>query len=69
MLSMCDIALANPQFSNPDLGKLDLRSKTFDGEATQFERYEWYVARLVYSLDVVDCGRSFASTRGSQSVF
>ena len=45
------MALANPQFSNPELGKLDLRSKTFDGEAKQFERYEWYVARLVYVLD------------------
>jgi hypothetical protein len=50
-LGMCDVALANPQFSNPELGKLDLRSKTFDGEAKQFERYEWYVARLVYVLD------------------
>ena len=47
----CDVALANPNFSNPDLGKLDLRDKTFDGEKTQFERYEWYVARLVYVLD------------------
>ncbi|HEY1710628.1 MAG TPA: hypothetical protein VGG10_20340 [Rhizomicrobium sp.] len=50
-ISQCDVALANPQFSNPDLGNLDMRSRTFDGEATQFERYEWYVARLVYSLD------------------
>jgi hypothetical protein len=50
-LGQCDVALANPQFSNPELGKLDLRSKTFDGEAKQFERYEWYVARLVYVLD------------------
>jgi len=50
-LSQCDVALANPQFSNPDLGKLDLRAKTFDGEAREFERYEWYVARLVYVLD------------------
>ncbi len=47
----CDVALANPNFSNPDLGKLDLRDRTFDGEKTQFERYEWYVARLVYVLD------------------
>jgi hypothetical protein len=50
-LSQCDVALANPQFSNPELGKLDLRAKTFDGEAREFERYEWYVARLVYTLD------------------
>ena len=50
-LGMCDVALANPQFSNPELGKLDLRSKTFDGKPEQFERYEWYVARLVYVLD------------------
>ena len=50
-LGQCDVALANPQFSNPELGKLDLRSKTFDGDGKQFERYEWYVARLVYSLD------------------
>ena len=50
-LSQCDVALGNPQFSNPELGKLDLRSKTFDGKQEQFERYEWYVARLVYVLD------------------
>jgi len=50
-LSQCDVALANPQFSNPELGKLDLRTKTFDDDPKQFERYEWYVARLIYSLD------------------
>ena len=50
-VGMCDVALANPQFSNPELGKLDLRDKTFDGEKNQFERYEWYVARLIYVLD------------------
>ncbi len=50
-ISQCDVALANPQFSNPERGKLDLRSKTFDGKQEQFERYEWYVARLVYVLD------------------
>ena len=50
-LSQCDVAMANPQFANPELGKLDLRSKTFDGEPKEFERYEWYVARLVYTLD------------------
>src|ERR1700744_478490 len=46
-----DVAMREPHFSNPELGKLDLRAKTFDGETTQFERYEWYVARLVYVLD------------------
>jgi hypothetical protein len=50
-LGQCDAALRDPQFSNPDLGKLDLRDRTFDGEKAQFERYEWYVARLVYTLD------------------
>ena len=47
----CDAALREPQFSNPELGKLDLRAHTFDGEKREFERYEWYVARLVYALD------------------
>ncbi len=47
----CDAALANPKFSNPELGKFDLRDKTYNGEKTEFERYEWYVARLVYVLD------------------
>ena len=50
-LSHCDVALANPRFASPELGKLDLREKTFDGEAELFECYEWYVARLVYTLD------------------
>jgi hypothetical protein len=50
-LSQCDAAMREPQFSNPELGKLDLRERTFDGEKRQFERYEWYVARLVYALD------------------
>jgi|GEM_PF-2246516 hypothetical protein len=50
-LGQCDVAMREPQFSNPELGKLDLRDRTFDGEKQQFERYEWYVARLVYSLD------------------
>ena len=50
-LGHCDVALREPQFSNPELGKLDLRDRTFNGEKTEFERYEWYVARLVYSLD------------------
>jgi len=50
-LSHCDVALREPQFSNPELGKLDMRGRTFDGDKREFERYEWYVARLVYSLD------------------
>jgi len=50
-LSQCDAAMREPQFSNPELGKLDLKGHTFDGETRQFERYEWYVARLVYALD------------------
>jgi hypothetical protein len=50
-LAQCDVALANPRFSSPDLAKLDVRAKTFDGKAEEFERYEWYVARLVYTLD------------------
>ena len=52
-LGQCDAAMREPKFSNPELGKLDLRDRTFDGEKTQFERYEWYVARLVYVLDAV----------------
>ena len=50
-LSQCDAAMREPQFSNPELGKLDVQHHTFDGERRQFERYEWYVARLVYALD------------------
>jgi len=50
-LGQCNIALNEPKFSNPELGKLDLRDRTFDGEKIEFERYEWYVARLVYALD------------------
>ena len=50
-IGQCDVALREPQFSNPELGKLDLRDRTFDGNKREFERYEWYVARLVYSLD------------------
>jgi hypothetical protein len=50
-LSHCDVALGNPRFANPELGKLDLDKQKFDGEAELFERYEWYVARLVYTLD------------------
>jgi hypothetical protein len=51
-IGQCDVALREPQFSYPELGKLDLRAHTFDGEKREFERYEWYVARLVYVLDV-----------------
>jgi hypothetical protein len=50
-IGQCDVALAEPQFSNPELGKLNLKDHTFDGEKREFERYEWYVARLVYALD------------------
>jgi hypothetical protein len=50
-LGQCDVAMREPHFSNPELGKLDLRDRTFDGEKREFERYEWYVARLVYALD------------------
>ncbi|HEY0267401.1 MAG TPA: hypothetical protein VGC16_11650 [Rhizomicrobium sp.] len=50
-LDQCDAAMREPQFSSPGLGKLDLREHTFDGDDRQFERYEWYVARLVYTLD------------------
>ncbi len=52
-LGQCDVALKFPRFANPDLLKLDLRSKTADGEADTFEAYEWFVARLVYVLDEV----------------
>jgi hypothetical protein len=50
-LNHCDAAMRDPQFASPELGKLDLRAHTFDGDKVQFERYEWYVARLVYALD------------------
>jgi len=50
-LGQCNVAMAEPQFSNPDLGKVDMQGHTFDGDTRQFERYEWYVARLVYVLD------------------
>lgn len=50
-VGQCDVALLYPRFSNPQLMKLDLRDKTADGDGDSFERYEWYVARLVYVLD------------------
>ena len=46
-LGQCDVAMREPQFSNPELGKLDVRDHTFDGDKREFERYEWFVARLV----------------------
>ena len=49
-LSQCDAALQYPQFASPE-GRIDLRSRTFDGDKTAFEQYEWFVARLVYVLD------------------
>jgi hypothetical protein len=50
-LSQCDVALANPKLSNPDVLALDFEKQTADGSKEEFERYEWYVARLVYVLD------------------
>lgn len=50
-LGQCDVAMHEPRFANPELGKLDLGAKTFDGKTKEFERYEWYVARLVHALD------------------
>jgi len=50
-LSQCDVALANPQFSNPQDLTLDFEKQTANGSKDEFERYEWYVARLVYVLD------------------
>ena len=50
MLSQCDVAMQFPQFSAPE-DHLDLHSHTVDGERTAFAQYEWYVARLVFTLD------------------
>ena len=50
-LGHCDVALANPEFSNPDLVSLDIDARTVNGGREAFEQYEWYVARLVYTLD------------------
>lgn len=52
-LTQCDAALDHPRFSNPALMKLDLKARTADGDTEAFERYEWFVARLVYALDEV----------------
>ena len=49
-LEQCDVALAYPQFSNPE-SQLDMRSRTHKAGDYAFEQYEWYVARLVYVLD------------------
>jgi hypothetical protein len=49
-LAHCNVALSYPEYANPE-GKLDLKRQKFDGDETQFEQYEWYVARLVYVLD------------------
>ncbi|MBV9694803.1 MAG: hypothetical protein JO261_13985, partial [Alphaproteobacteria bacterium] len=50
-LGHCDVALSHPKFSNPELAALDLDARTLDGSREAFEQYEWYVARLVYTLD------------------
>jgi hypothetical protein len=49
-LGQCDAALRYPQFADPE-DRLDVKRQKFDGDETQFEQYEWYVARLVYVLD------------------
>jgi hypothetical protein len=48
-LSHCDIALLHPRLSDPV--ELDMGALTVGGSKQEFERYEWYVARLVYTLD------------------
>ena len=50
-LGQCDVALANPQFSDPEALEIDFEARTANGSSEVFERYEWYVARLVYVLD------------------
>lgn len=50
-LAHCDVALANPSLSGPDAGALDLAGGRLGGSKEAFERYEWYVARLIYTLD------------------
>jgi hypothetical protein len=49
-LSHCDVAIKYPEFADPE-GRLDMRSHMVGGDKTAFEQYEWYVARLVYTLD------------------
>lgn len=48
-LSQCDVALLHPRLSDP--AELDMNALTLGGSKQEFERYEWYVARLVYTLD------------------
>jgi hypothetical protein len=48
-LAQCDVALAHPRLSDPV--ELDMGAQTMGGSKQEFERYEWYVARLVYTLD------------------
>jgi len=50
-LAQCDVALANPALSNPDADTLDFAAGRMGGSRDGFERYEWYVARLIYTLD------------------
>jgi hypothetical protein len=50
-LAHCDVALANPSLSGPDADTLDFASGRLAGSKDAFERYEWYVARLIYTLD------------------
>jgi len=50
-LRHCDVALGHPKLSNPELMSLDLKARTADSSKETFEQYEWYVARLVYTLD------------------
>ena len=50
-LAQCDVALANPSLSSPDADTLDFAAGRLAGSKDAFERYEWYVARLIYTLD------------------
>ena len=50
-LAHCDVAMANPSLSSPDADTLDFPAGRLGGSKDAFERYEWYVARLIYTLD------------------
>jgi hypothetical protein len=50
-LAQCDVALANPSLSGPEADAFDFVSGRLAGSKDAFERYEWYVARLIYTLD------------------
>jgi len=50
-LAQCDVALANPSLSAPDEDTLDFSGCRLAGSKEAFERYEWYVARLIYTID------------------